>query len=63
MFCFAIASILGSTGVQAQTIWGSASIALKSGESVEVGDIAYVINCKSVSKSTPEVEILEGPPA
>ena len=62
MFCLAIAGMLGSAGAHAQTIRGSASIALKSGESVEVGNVYYTINCRSLLKSPPEVEILEGPP-
>jgi hypothetical protein len=36
---------------------------LKSGESAEVGPIYWVVNCKSFLRSTPEVEILEGPAA
>jgi hypothetical protein len=46
----------------AQTIDGAPSLALKNGESVEVGPIYWVSQCKSILKSTPEVEILEGPP-
>ncbi len=62
IFCLAIAGIVDGAGAQAQTITGSASIALKSGESVDVGEVFYVINCKSLLRSTPEVEILDGPP-
>jgi hypothetical protein len=46
----------------AQTIDGSPSLALKNGESLEVGPVYWVSQCKSILKSTPEVEILEGPP-
>jgi hypothetical protein len=46
----------------AQTIDGSDTFALKNGESVEVGPVYWVSQCKSLLKSTPEVEILEGPP-
>jgi len=60
IFCLAIANLLD--GAQAQTIRGSASIALKSGESVEVGEVYYAINCRSLLKSAPEVEVLDGPP-
>ena len=51
-------------GVQAQTIQFTVKdVALKSGESVELGDVFYIsTNCKSVLKATPEVEILDGPP-
>ena len=62
IFCLAIAGIVDGAGAQAKTITGSASIALKSGESVDVGEVFYVINCKSLLRSTPEVEILDGPP-
>jgi hypothetical protein len=37
-------------------------IALKSGESAELGQLYYVAHCKSILIGTPEVEILEGPP-
>jgi hypothetical protein len=61
--------LLGAAGISAthdahgQTVRGSATIALKSGETSEVGPLYYVVNCKSLLKSTPEAEILEGPPA
>lgn len=36
---------------------------MKSGESVELGDVYFInTNCKSLLKSTPEVEIMDGPP-
>ena len=49
---------------QAQTIQFTVrEIALKSGESSELGDIFFVsTSCKSLLKGTPEVEILDGPP-
>jgi hypothetical protein len=37
-------------------------VALKSGESVEIGDLAWTINCRTFLKGMPEVEILDGPP-
>jgi hypothetical protein len=54
--------IAGSAAAHAQTITGSATIALRSGESAEIGDLYWVTNCKSILKNTPEVEILDGPP-
>jgi hypothetical protein len=39
-----------------------AQIALKSGESVDLGPLYYVYNCKSVLKATPDAEIIDGPP-
>ena len=35
-------------------------LALKSGESVELGAVYWVINCRSVMIGLPEIEILEG---
>ena len=63
-FCCGLAACLASPPAQAQTMTlaGSQSLALKSGESTEVGNVYYVTNCKSLLKSTPEVEILDGPP-
>jgi hypothetical protein len=37
-------------------------IALKSGETVELGSVAFTSNCRSIMIGTPEVEILDGPP-
>jgi ribosomal protein L21 len=38
------------------------NIALKSGESVELGPVYWIANCRSILIGLPEVEILEGPP-
>jgi hypothetical protein len=54
--------IAGGAAAHAQTITGAATIALRSGESAEIGDLYWVTNCKSILKNTPEVEILDGPP-
>lgn len=56
--------ILFGGSAQAQTIqYTVRDIALKSGESTEVGDVYFITtNCKSMLKDTPEVEILDGPP-
>jgi hypothetical protein len=61
---FCLGGILLSGSTQAQTIQFSvANIALKSGESAELGDVFYIgPNCKSLLKGLPEVEILDGPP-
>jgi hypothetical protein len=37
-------------------------IALKNGESIELGPVYWVSNCRSIMLGLPEVEILEGPP-
>jgi hypothetical protein len=57
-----IAVVAGSAGAQ-QTITGSATIALKSGESTEVGDLYWVSHCRSLLRGTPEAEVLDGPPS
>jgi hypothetical protein len=54
----AIQMVLPSDHVLAQ----SQRIALKSGESVELGPVYWVANCRSTMLGLPEVEILEGPP-
>jgi hypothetical protein len=38
-------------------------VALKSGESVELGDLLWTVNCRTYLKGLPQVEILDGPPA
>ena len=52
-----------ANGAQAQS-WQllNSSYALKSGESVEVMDLYWVIDCESQLLSPPEVTILDGPP-
>jgi len=48
----------------AQTIqFSTHEIALKNGESTELAQVFYIgLNCQSLLKSTPTVEILDGPP-
>ena len=48
-------------GLNAQARTDLFSYALKSGESVEVSDLYWVINCRSQLTSLPEVTILDGP--
>jgi hypothetical protein len=57
-----IAGVLSTTAAQAQTITGSPTIALKNGESIEIGSVYYTINCKSLLVGTPEAEVFDGPP-
>lgn len=58
---FLLLSIFGmATGVGDSA--GAGTIALKSGEALELGNVYYVINCKSQLKATPEAEMIEGPP-
>jgi hypothetical protein len=36
-------------------------IAVKSGESVDLGTVYYVSNCRSIMIGLPDIEVLEGP--
>jgi hypothetical protein len=52
-------------GLSVIGLWNCAaqeSIALKSGESTEIGSVWWVAHCRSIVVGLPEVEILEGPP-
>jgi hypothetical protein len=49
--------VLCTSGAQAQN-----RVALKSGDSVELGTVYWVSNCRSIMIGLPEIEILEGPP-
>ena len=54
---------VAASKVRAQSLLLNAqSYALKSGESVEVGDVYYVVNCRSLLTSPPEVTVMDGPP-
>jgi hypothetical protein len=58
-----LASVLFGANAYAQLQFAVREIALKNGESTELGDEYWInTNCKSLLKSTPEVEILDGPP-
>jgi hypothetical protein len=60
-----LATFAASGGTaQAQSIdYSVKNIALKSGESTELGQVFFITgNCKSILKETPQVEILDGPP-
>ena len=52
----------GSGSAQYRHLVSAGTIALKSGESIEIGNVYWVSHCRSLLKSTPEVEVLEGPP-
>ncbi len=58
-----IVAALGIAKTEAQTMSKPVhDLALKSGESTELGDVYWVSSsCKSLLKSTPEVEVLDGP--
>ena len=59
VFRLCLSSVLFFTcaGVHAQT-----RIALKSGETTELGLVYYISNCASIMVGNPEIEVLDGPP-
>jgi hypothetical protein len=59
-----LVSALADLGAKAQTIYfGVHDVALKSGESAELAQVFYIgLNCQSLLKGAPVVEILDGPP-
>jgi len=56
-FCIGICLFSASVPAQQRTD----RIALKSGESVDLSQVFFVVNCRSILIGLPEVEILEGP--
>jgi hypothetical protein len=52
----------GPASAQYRHLVNAGTIALKSGESIELGNVYWVSHCRSLLKSLPEVEVLEGPP-
>lgn len=62
--CVMVAISMAAVPANSQTIAVQvANIALKSGESTELGDVFWInANCKSMLKATPKVEVLDGPP-
>jgi len=63
VFSFLLTFAMSGGAAQAQSVEHfTQNVALKSGESSELGEIWYAINCKSMLKETPQVEIMDGPP-
>jgi hypothetical protein len=56
---FAIASFTETAGADAQEELPRFS--LKSGETVELRNVSFTRNCRSILKETPVIEVLEGP--
>lgn len=55
-----IATFLGTTVGNAQEE-EVPRISLKSGETIELRNVSFIRNCRSILKETPVVEVLEGP--
>ena len=56
---FAIAGFAIGTSTQAQEL---RRLVAKNGDSVELGPVYWVVNCRSIMIGLPEIEVLEGPP-
>ena len=56
---FVIAGVIIGTVAQAQEL---RRLVAKNGESVELGPVYWVVNCRSTMIGLPEIEVLEGPP-
>jgi hypothetical protein len=57
----AVCCLIGcAASVEAQTF--VPTISLKGGESTDLMNVYWTVNCRSMLKGTPEVEIIEGPP-
>lgn len=54
-----VAILIGAPGALAQQ--NLPRIALKGGESADLRNFFFIVNCRSVLIGTPEVEVLEGP--
>jgi hypothetical protein len=57
---FMIAALVVSADGNAQS--GPRRLAVKNDESIEIGLVYYVVNCRSIMIGMPELEMLEGPP-
>ncbi len=57
---FAVAGVVTGTDANAQN--APRRLMVKNGESIEVGTVYYVAQCRSIMTGLPEVEVLEGPP-
>jgi ribosomal protein L21 len=59
-FAFALAGLQGAVPAQAQI--QTENLALKSGETVDLGNLFWVANCKSLLTGPITVEVMDGPP-
>jgi hypothetical protein len=58
----ALVAACGFAGHQAGAQTQPREIAVKNGESIDLGTVWYVANCHSIMDGLPEIEVLEGPP-
>src|SRR4051812_13274671 len=57
---FMVATAVVTVGLGAPT-QAQQRLALKNGESVDIGQVFFISNCRSIVIGQPEVEILDGP--
>ena len=53
-----VAAVIAVSAVPA---FAQQRVAVKNGESVELGTVYYVSNCRSIMLGKPEIEVLDGP--
>ena len=56
-----VAAAVLAANIKANAQDASPKVALKNGESVDLGSVYYVSNCRSILVGLPEIEVLEGP--
>jgi hypothetical protein len=60
--CFLISSLCLTGIFYTAAAHAQQSIALRNGESTELGTVWWVANCETIMVGMPDVEIMEGPP-
>ena len=60
VFCFGIPILAGTDVTYAQT--HAKRIVLRGGESIELRQYFFIVNCRSILIGTPLLDVLEGPP-
>ena len=61
IFSLGAALLIGISFATAQKPGPQESISLKSGETAELGNVFWVVNCRSLLTGPPVAEVLEGP--
>ena len=59
---FATVAMLASASLPALGQTTERNISLKGGESADVGTAYYVVNCRSILKGDPSLDVMEAPP-
>lgn len=53
-----VAAVIAVSAVPA---FAQQRVAVKNGETVELGTVYYISNCRSIMLGKPEIEVLDGP--